>query len=140
MVSLGLTEMSTRNISWGVRAALPPSCADCLEIWEPQPPGTAGSVLACTGIALPLLYHFILKEKCNVGSSVCMLHLSSVLAHKRYLFSCYLSVVTSSSSFLFNKSVLLIIAVVKIIVSVCFECCFVFDHTLNRRESCRNTV
>jgi len=21
-------------------AALPPSCADCLEIWEPQPPGT----------------------------------------------------------------------------------------------------
>ena len=20
--------------------ALPPSCADCLEIWEPQPPGT----------------------------------------------------------------------------------------------------
>ena len=21
---------------------LPPSCADCLEIWEPQPPGTLG--------------------------------------------------------------------------------------------------
>jgi len=40
-----LTEMSTRNISWGggginggrcVRlTTLPPSCADCLEIWEP---------------------------------------------------------------------------------------------------------
>jgi len=28
-----LTETSTRNISWGVKTA------DCLEIWEPQPPG-----------------------------------------------------------------------------------------------------
>src|SRR5215510_10992122 len=52
-----LTEMSTRNSSWGkggryVRlTTLPPSCADCLEIWEPQPPGT---LRACQGIALPL--------------------------------------------------------------------------------------
>jgi hypothetical protein len=30
---------------------LPPSCADCLEIWEPQPPGT---LRVCPGIALPL--------------------------------------------------------------------------------------
>ena len=29
---------------------LPPSCADCLEIWQPQPPGTPR---ACRGIALP---------------------------------------------------------------------------------------
>ena len=41
-----LTEMSTRNTYRGkdsrcVRlTTLPPSCADCLEIWEPQPPGT----------------------------------------------------------------------------------------------------
>jgi hypothetical protein len=41
-----LTEMSTRNISWGTGGRcvgltiLPPSCADCLKIWEPQPPGT----------------------------------------------------------------------------------------------------
>jgi hypothetical protein len=42
-----LTEMSTRNISWGGEGGrctglttLPPSCADCLEIWDPQPPGT----------------------------------------------------------------------------------------------------
>jgi len=41
-----LREISTRNISYGkggrcVRLTnLPPSCADCLEIWEPQPPGT----------------------------------------------------------------------------------------------------
>jgi hypothetical protein len=42
-----LTEMSTRNLSWGVMAAgcvklttLPPSYTDWLNIWEPQPPGT----------------------------------------------------------------------------------------------------
>ena len=33
---------------------LPPSCASCLEIWEPQPPEPSGPVLACKGIALPL--------------------------------------------------------------------------------------
>jgi hypothetical protein len=52
-----LTEMSTRNISWGggggeddlwVRlTTLPPSCADCLEIWEPQP---TGNLRACPGL------------------------------------------------------------------------------------------
>jgi hypothetical protein len=31
-----LTERSTRNISLGLELiTLPPSCADCLEIWEP---------------------------------------------------------------------------------------------------------
>jgi hypothetical protein len=44
-----ITEMITRNISWGwgVKGGrcvglttLPSSCADCLEIWKPQPPGT----------------------------------------------------------------------------------------------------
>jgi len=42
-----LTEMSTRNISWGGRGGqcvglttLPFSYADSLKIWEPQPPGT----------------------------------------------------------------------------------------------------
>jgi len=46
--------MSTRNISRGVRGGrclglttIPPSGADCLEIWELQPPGT---LKACTGI------------------------------------------------------------------------------------------
>ena len=40
-----LTENSTRNIFWGKGGRyvgltkLLPSCADCLEIWEPQPPG-----------------------------------------------------------------------------------------------------
>jgi len=44
-----LTEIITRNISWGKGGrcvgltTLQPSCADCLEIWEPQPPGTLGA-------------------------------------------------------------------------------------------------
>jgi len=48
-----LTEMSTRNFleGRGGRCAglttLPPSCADCLEIWEPQYPGT---LRACPGL------------------------------------------------------------------------------------------
>ena len=53
-----LTEMSTRNIYWrgggrdkGGRCVrlttLPSSYADCLEIWEPQPPGT---LRACPGL------------------------------------------------------------------------------------------
>ena len=43
----GLTEVSASNISRGVKASwclglttLSPSCANGLEIWEPQPPGT----------------------------------------------------------------------------------------------------
>jgi hypothetical protein len=59
-----LTEMSTRNISCGRGGGkggrclglttLPPSCADCLEIWEPQP---SGNLRACPGIALPYVLH-----------------------------------------------------------------------------------
>jgi hypothetical protein len=52
-MALGMTqplrEVSTRNISWGEGGkggrcvgltTLPPSCADYLQIWEPEPPGT----------------------------------------------------------------------------------------------------
>ena len=48
-----LTEISTRNIYWGkggrcVRlTTLPSSRADCLEIWEPQPPRI---LAACPGV------------------------------------------------------------------------------------------
>jgi hypothetical protein len=57
-----LTEMSTtRNISCGVKGArcvwlttVPPSCAGCLEMWEPEP---VENLRACTGIALHLPSH-----------------------------------------------------------------------------------
>jgi len=49
-----LTKTSTRNIFWGGKGGwcvglttLPPSCADCHEILEPQPPGTHW---ACPGL------------------------------------------------------------------------------------------
>jgi len=53
-----LTEMSTRNISWGKGGqcvgliTLPPSCADYLEIRDPQPPGTPR---ACPGLSRPVM-------------------------------------------------------------------------------------
>jgi hypothetical protein len=34
---------------------LTPSCAECLEIYKPQFPGTLRACQACNGIALPLL-------------------------------------------------------------------------------------
>jgi len=58
-----LTDMSTRNISVGGKGSryvglttLSPSCADCLEIWEPQAPGTLS---ACPGLLQGLLYLYI---------------------------------------------------------------------------------
>ena len=49
-----LTEMSTRNIFWGGKGGwclrlttLPPSCANCLEIWEPH---TTGKFRASPGL------------------------------------------------------------------------------------------
>jgi hypothetical protein len=47
-----LTEISTSHISWRLRHPVSTDksllllCADCLEIWEPQLPGTLG---ACPG-------------------------------------------------------------------------------------------
>jgi hypothetical protein len=56
-MALGLiqrvTEMSRRKVSWGKGGrsvgltTLPPSCADCLKIWEPQTPGI---LRACQGM------------------------------------------------------------------------------------------
>jgi len=56
-----LTEMSTRNISWGGKGGrcvglttLSPSSADCLEPGSPSFLEPSGLVQACNGIALPL--------------------------------------------------------------------------------------
>ena len=53
---------------------LPPSCADCLENWEPQPHGI---LKACTGLLLHFLFTFstfiyiyIYIYICGRGSSV----------------------------------------------------------------------
>jgi hypothetical protein len=47
---------------------LPPSCADCLEIWDPRPPGTLRPVQAYNGIALPLplLSNFMFSLTVNI--------------------------------------------------------------------------
>jgi len=74
-----LTEMSTGNIYWGEGGrgrvtALPPSCADCHEIWEPQLPGT---LTACQGIALrlptPPCYRHIRANMTNIQIKQCLL-------------------------------------------------------------------
>ena len=38
---------------------LPPSCADCLEIWEPQPPGT---LTACPVLSWDCFFNILLSE------------------------------------------------------------------------------
>ena len=48
---------------------LPPSCVDCVEIWEPQPPGT---LLASNRPVPELLYHLFYSLKSNLlHSPVC---------------------------------------------------------------------
>ena len=63
-----LTEMSTRNISWGCKGSRCvgkttwlPYCANCLEILESQPPG---SLRACKGFTFyQQMLHYIQKSK-----------------------------------------------------------------------------
>ena len=76
-LALGLTrpptEMSTRNFSWGKDGwcigltTLPPSSADCLEIWEPQSPGT---LWACNRPEHGLLYLYLCIFTCNLNCTV----------------------------------------------------------------------
>ena len=85
------------------------------------------------------------KKKWVICWSVCMLHRSyqmqyrGALPHRLYFVSCFVNV-TSISSSLFNESVLEVIPVFMIIVFVCCGSCFVFYHTVNRREYCGNTI
>jgi hypothetical protein len=67
-----VAEMSTRNIYWGGGGGkdgrciglttFPPSCIDCLEIWEAYPPATRRFVQPCTGTVfcfLQVSVHFM---------------------------------------------------------------------------------
>jgi len=64
-----LTETVPGRLSWGKGGrcvgltTLPLSCADCHEIWEPQPPGT---LRACTRI--PLLFIALVRLRIFVST------------------------------------------------------------------------
>ena len=57
---------------------LPPSCADCLKIWEPQPPGT---FKACNGIALPKV--IIRGPDSGARACVCVQLYQTILSNLR---------------------------------------------------------
>jgi len=52
---------------------LPHSCGDCLEVWEPQPPGT---ITACPGITLPFFVYHIRCSPTKINA-----HNSEFLTH-----------------------------------------------------------
>jgi hypothetical protein len=61
-----LTEIPGGKDGWCIwLTTLAPSCADRVEIWEPQPPGTLMAVQACNGIAL--LYTSCQAFHCDTG-------------------------------------------------------------------------
>ena len=77
-----LTEKSNRNISWGVKGGRcvvlttsPPSCADCLEIWEPQTPGNLRvPSRPVMGLLYFYLYLYMLMVNiCSIYGIVCHL-------------------------------------------------------------------
>jgi len=53
---------------------LPPSCADCLEIWEPEPPGT---LWACPGLKLDSFTFYCLPK---FGPGYCRYYSDLLLA------------------------------------------------------------
>ena len=64
-----LTEMSTRDISGGKDGrfvgltTLPTSCADCLDIWEPQTPEILGLLRPVIGLLFTLNYSLNLLSR-----------------------------------------------------------------------------
>ena len=71
-MALGLTRPLDRNVYQAYflggkdgrcvgLSTLPPSCADCHELWEPQ---RSGTFRACTGIALPIFSTSFLGSVC----------------------------------------------------------------------------
>jgi hypothetical protein len=84
-----LTEMSTGNVSWGRKggwsqglATLPPSCMNCLEIWESEFPGNLKPPVPVStpetsfqemwGVYFKLAYFFykVLHRQVNVRSAL----------------------------------------------------------------------
>jgi len=57
-----LTEMGGKGGRCVGLTTLPPSCADCLEIRDPQPPDPSGPVQACNGIAYFFLQMVLGKD------------------------------------------------------------------------------
>jgi hypothetical protein len=49
---------------------LSPSCADCLEMWEPQPPGTLGACPGLYSTAVPCLSRSV-QYCCTVPVQIC---------------------------------------------------------------------
>ena len=85
-----LTEINTRNISWGEGGkggrcvgltTLPPSCADCFEIWEPQLPGTLRD---CLGIDLPL---YAIYKRGHLPHSIARAERDGIRAETRFRLS-----------------------------------------------------
>jgi len=74
------TQMSTWNIFWRVKAArclgltnLPTSCAEFLEIWEPQPPGTLCACPALYRVCFTytfLTFIFVVMEQRCIWSNL----------------------------------------------------------------------
>jgi len=63
-----VTDFSTRNVSWGSKGdrcvgltTLPPSCADCLEILEPQ----TNATIRVTNTPVQGLLHFTSRDILN---------------------------------------------------------------------------
>jgi len=50
---------------------LPPSCANCVEIWKPQPPGTLRACPGCNGRALPFIFTISLLCCSTVVKALC---------------------------------------------------------------------
>jgi len=117
-----LTEMSTGIIFWGGKGGwcigltnLLPSCADYLELWEPQPPWTlrACSNQTCTGIALPftsgMLFCIVIplfaksrrQSKTDRSHPVVLYQYSSILVYKHnsFIIKLQLSVVSMATCF-----------------------------------------
>jgi hypothetical protein len=87
-----LMKMSTRNVSWGKDSrcvgltTLPPSCANCLEIWKPQPPGT---LWACPGCCIFILLFVILNYTLTIACYAKIYVTCCATAYVKYCVLCY---------------------------------------------------